>query len=219
MLSLRGRWAATVFQTYLAAALAAGAASAQDAPAGAAEHPALPDISGRRVVLTVAVLPPGGVVIQSAAGWLIHGEIDGMPYRFAERNPTTIFVANRKGLTWSLLARETAWRITCFEASGQNLNCAIQSPPRRALYEDGVTTIGEAVCLMFTRPIIMIPAQASVTARDGRTCVPVEQPEAILSAFTGGRTVGEYSGFGYAQASALRDWMIERYKSGALGTQ
>src|SRR6185369_5338247 len=80
------------------------ACNAAQHSSGAAQSsaPPLPQMQGGAVVLTNANLPPQGSNFRGQDNrWVVHGVVDGVPYRYGEADPTHLFVANARGVDWT----------------------------------------------------------------------------------------------------------------------
>ena len=190
-----------------------------------------------QILLNPQVLPPGGVLSDAADGWSVHGEIDGIAYRYGSTSHF-LQVANRADQDWQELNVGNAWLVRCSVATPSDRRiCSI-------LLMHAVDPLGQKIAgleirsgklcfpseIMIRRAEIAIDAAAPIALPRPDFCLQDAAASALLQTMSAGQMI-HLKGFfanespvvelqlptaGLRQTLALRDWILAQYAAGKL---
>jgi hypothetical protein len=223
------------------------APAAEAAPAAAFDPALLPSAGAKPILLSSEVMPDGGTLEQGSVvtgkdGWAVHGESEGVAWRYGSSDAGQLRVAGEPNTEWQYIQVQQSWGIQCKAEPGAG-GTAGRTPClilRLASVEPGTMATGglaldeHVTCVRAANT--MEPATISV---DGAAPVSLPQPSLCLSgadsdalqkAMMGGQSVTIQAAFypsgpaksmtlpthGLKQALSLRNWIVEQYKSGKL---
>jgi hypothetical protein len=238
-----------------AAALLAACAQKQPAePAPEAAMPApapmmeTPSEAAQPIVLTQSAMPDGGTLesgtlVTGADGWAVHGESDGIAWRYGSSDHGYLRVANAAGTEWQHIQVAESWSVLCkadpamgsSEGGGAaKTYCDVlhaQPVEPNTMTTGGIRVADHGVCAVTDNRtadatlVVDAGAPHTLVARD--LCEP---GDALTSELLAGNTATLTAMFapkgqpqtisfpttGLKQALALRDWIEAKAKAGEL---
>ncbi|WP_395014938.1 hypothetical protein [Dongia sp.] len=244
-----------------AALLAAGCAAkkaeetpaepmAESAPMAAAfDQSLLASPGAKPILLSSEVMPDGGsleqgTVVTGKDGWAVHGESEGVAWRYGSSDAGQLRVAGEPNTEWQYIQVQQSWGVQCKAEPGSGDAGAAGRTPcailRIASVEPGTMATGglaldeHVTCVRAANPnepaTISVDGAAPVSLPQPSLCLSGADSDAIQKAMIGGQNVSVMAGFypsgpaktmsfpthGLAQALAMRAWIVEQYKAGKL---
>ncbi len=242
-----------------AALLAAGCAAkkadettaapmAESAPMAAAfDQSLLASPGAKPILLSSEVMPDGGTLEQGTVvtgkdGWAVHGEREGVAWRYGSSDAGQLRVAGEPNTEWQYIQVQQSWGVQCKAEPGSGgtagrTPCAVL---RIASVEPGTMATGglaldeHVTCVRAANPnepaTISVDGAAPVSLPQPSLCLSGADSDALQKAMIGGQNVSVMAGFyasgpvktmtfpthGLAQAQAMRAWIVEQYKAGKL---
>jgi hypothetical protein len=252
------RWN-TMLALGAAALLAAGCAAkkaetmpaepaAEAAPMAAAFDQSLLATPGAKpILLSSEVMPDGGTLEQGTLvtgkdGWAVHGESEGVAWRYGSSDAGQLRVAGEPNTEWQYIQVQQSWGVQCkaepgADAAAGRTPCAIL---RIASVEPGTMATGglaldeHVTCVRAANTnepaTISVDGAAPVSLPQPSLCLSGADSDAIQKAMMGGQNVSIQAGFypsgpaktmsfpthGLKQALSMRGWIVEQYKAGTL---
>ena len=245
---------ATIVTALAAAAFLAACAQKSDTPmmAPAAETPAPapammenPGAAAKPIALDKAVMPEGGTlengtVVTGKDGWAVHGNKDGVDWRYGSSDHGHLRVAQQEGLEWRFIQVAQSWSILCkAEGTGTDAKtyCDVlhtQPVTPNTMTTGGLRVADSGVCIVTDNT-----SEGGAVTVDGNPPHGLPAPDhceagdALKNELLAGKTVTVNAIFGVKgqpqsitfpttglkQALALRDWIVDKYKSGDLSAE
>jgi hypothetical protein len=224
------------------------AAPAMEAAPSAAFDPSLlPAPGAKPILLSSETMPEGGTLEQGSVvtgkdGWAVHGESDGVAWRYGSSDAGQLRVAGEANTEWQYIQVQQSWGIQCKVEPGND--AATGRTPclilRLASVEPGTMATGglaldeHVTCVRAadtTAPAtISVDGAAPVSLPQPSLCLSGADSDALQNAMMGGQSVTINAGFypkgpaktmalpthGLKQALAMRNWIVEQYKAGKL---
>jgi len=238
----------TIATALSAALLLAACAQKKEEMAPAAEPapaPAMmesPGAGAQSVALDQSVMPDGGTlesgtVVTGKDGWAVHGEQDGIAWRYGSSDHGYLRVANAEGTEWQHIQVAESWGILCkVEGSGSDAKtwCDVvhtQPVTPMTMTTGGIRVADHGVCAvtdnMNEAATLTVDGGAPHTLSPPDLC---EGGDALTNELLAGKTVTLSALFtpkgqpqtisfpttGLKQALALRDWIAGKAKAGEL---
>jgi hypothetical protein len=223
----------------------APAVEATPAPAPAPAAMETPSEAAKAIVLDKAVMPDGGTLesgtlVTGKDGWAVHGVQDNVAWRYGTSDHGTLRVAQSEGLEWRFIQVGESWGVLC-KADGTGADaktyCDVthtQPVTPMTMTTGGLRVADHGVCVVTDNTT----ADATVTV-DGGTAHTLSAPDhceagdALTNELLAGKSVTVSAVFGakgqpqaitfpttgLKQALTLRDWIVEKYKSGDLSAE
>ncbi len=224
------------------------APAAEVAPAAAFDPGLLPSAGAKPILLASETMPEGGTleqgtVVTGKSGWAVHGESEGVAWRYGSSDAGQLRVAGEPNTEWQYIQVQQSWGVQCkaepgADAASGRTPCLIL---RLASVEPGTMATGglaldEHITCVRGATNTNEPATISV---DGAAPVSLPQPSLCLSGadsdalqqhMMSGQSVTITAGFypagpaktmtlpthGLKQALAMRGWIVAQYKAGKL---
>jgi hypothetical protein len=217
------------------------------APSAAFDPGMLPSPGAKPILLASETMPDGGTLEQGSVvtgkdGWAVHGESDGVAWRYGSSDAGQLRVAGEANTEWQHIQVQQSWGIQCkvepgSDAATAHTPCLIL---RIASVEPGTMATGglaldeHVTCVRAantTEPAtISVDGAAPVSLPPPSLCLSGAESDALQSAMMGGQGVTINAGFypngpaktmalpthGLKQALAMRNWIVEQYKAGKL---
>lgn len=223
----------------------APAAVAPEAPAPAMME--APSEGAKTIVLDKAVMPEGGTlengtVVTGSSGWAVHGTMDGVDWRYGSSDHGYLRVSQNAGLEWRFIQVAESWSVLCKAEPGESGAAAktycdvlhTQPVTPNTMTTGGIRVADHGVCAVSDN----IAAGATLTV-DGGAAHTLGAPDlceagdALTNELLAGKSATLNATFaakgqpqaitfpttGLKQAIALRDWIVEKYKSGDLSAE
>jgi hypothetical protein len=253
------RWN-TMLALGAAALLAAGCAAqkaeettaapaAESAPMAAAfDQSLLASPGAKPILLSSEVMPDGGTLEQGTLvtgkdGWAVHGESEGVAWRYGSSDAGQLRVAGEPNTEWQYIQVQQSWGIQCKAEPGSGDAAAGRTPCailRIASVEPGTMATGglaldeHVTCVRAANTnepaTISVDGAAPVSLPQPSLCLSGADSDAIQKAMMGGQNVSIEAGFypsgptktmtfpthGLKQALAMRGWIVAQYKAGKL---
>lgn len=221
----------------------APAAVAPEAPAPAMME--APSDAAKTVALDKAVMPEGGTletgtVVTGKDGWAAHGTMDGVDWRYGSSDHAYLRVSQHEGLEWRFIQVAESWSVLCkAEGTGADAKtyCDVlhtQPVTPMTMTTGGIRVADDGVCAVADNT-----TDAATVTIDGGTAHTLAAPDhceagdALKNELLAGKSVTVSAVFGakgqpqaitfpttgLKQALALRDWIVEKYKSGDLSAE
>ncbi|HVY99649.1 MAG TPA: hypothetical protein VHA35_09115 [Dongiaceae bacterium] len=242
--------------TVLAAAalLAACAQKKEDpaAPAAMAPEPAPammenPTEAAKPIALDKAVMPDGGTLesgtlVTGKDGWAVHGEKDGVAWRYGSSDHGYLRVSQNEGLEWRFIQVAESWSVLCKAEAATDGGAAktfcdvlhTQPVTPNTMTTGGIRVADHGVCAVTDNT-----TDAATVTVDGGAPHSLAAPDhceagdalgnellagksVTLSAVFGAKGQPQSITFpttGLKQALAMRDWIVDKYKSGDLSAE
>jgi len=222
----------------------APAAVAPETPAPAMMMQA-PGEGAKTIALDKAVMPDGGTlengtVVTGAGGWAVHGTMDGVDWRYGSSDHGYLRVSQQEGLEWRFIQVAESWNVLCkAEGTGADAKtyCDVmhtQPVTPNTMTTGGLRVADDGVCVVTDNT-----SEGATVTVDGGTAHTLSAPDhceagdALKNELLAGKSVTVNAIFGakgkpqaitfpttgLKQALALRDWIVEKYKSGDLSAQ
>jgi invasion protein IalB len=192
------------------------------------------------ILLSSEAMPDGGqleqgTLVTGSSGWAVHGESDGVAWRYGSSDAGQLRIAGVPNTEWQYIQVAESWGVQC-KADGDNTPCTIR---RLVPIEPGTMATGGLVldahvtCLRAANPnqpaTISVDGAAAVSLPQPSLCLSGADSDALQAAMLGGQSVTIQAGFypngeqsitlpthGLKQALAMRNWIVEQYKAGNL---
>lgn len=226
---------------------AAPAEAAAPAAASATfDQTLLPSAGAKPILLSSEVMPDGGTLEQGSVvtgkdGWAVHGESDGVAWRYGSSDAGMLRVAGEPNTEWQFIQVQQSWGVQCKAEPGAD-GAAGRTPCvilRLASVEPGSMQTGglaldeHVACVRAANPnepaTISVDGAAPVSLPQPSLCLSGADADAIQNAMASGQSVTIHAGFypnggqsmtlpthGLKQALAMRAWIAEQYKAGKL---
>jgi hypothetical protein len=242
----------------LAALLLAGCATKkpEEAPMAAPAPAPAPDptsmmasADAKPILLSDKVMPEGGKVIgvsgtgtplAGVSGWAVHGDADGVAWRYGPGDGGFIHVAGKAGVDWQYIQVGESWAVQCrAEADNKTTHCSVlRIQPLQAgnMASGGVALDEHLTCVRTDSE----GEDAEITVDSGQPhilpaatrCISGAESDALQQEMLAGTTIQVKAHFqpkgppqtlslptyGLKQAMTLRGWIVDKYKSGDLST-
>jgi len=224
------------------------APAAEAAPAAAAFDQSLLATPGAKpILLSSEVMPEGGTLEQGTpvtgqSGWAVHGESEGVAWRYGSSDAGMLRVAGEPNTEWQYIQVAQSWGVQCKAEPGTGDAGAGRTPCvilRLAPVEPGTMATGglaldeHVTCVRAANTnapaTISVDGAAPVSLPQPSLCLSGADSDAIQKAMIAGRSVTIQAGFypngsqsmtlpthGLKQAQALRGWIVEQHKAGKL---
>ena len=223
------------------------APAAEVAPAAAFDPSLLASPGAKPILLSSETMPDGGVLEQGTlvtgkSGWAVHGETDGVAWRYGSSDAGMLRVAGEAGTEWQYIQVAQSWGVKCMaepgaDAASGRVPCAIL---RLAPVEPGTMATGGLVldehvtCVRAANSAepatISVDGAAPVSLPQPSLCLSGADSDALQKSMMDGQSVTISAGFyekgptkamalpthGLKQAQAMRAWIVEQYKAGKL---
>ena len=223
------------------------APAAETAPAAAFDPNLLATPGARPILLSSEVMPEGGVleqgtVVTGTNGWAVHGEMEGVAWRYGSSDAGMLRVAGEPSTEWQYIQVGQSWGVQCKAEPGNDdatgrTPCAIL---RLTSVEPGTMATGglaldeHVTCVRAANTnepaTISVDGAAPVSLPQPSLCLSGADSDALQKAMIDGRNVTLEAAFhasgpakamtlpthGLKQALALRAWIVEQYKAGKL---
>jgi hypothetical protein len=223
--------------------------AAESAPMAAAFDQSLLATPGARpILLSSEVMPEGGTLEQGTLvtgkdGWAVHGEMEGVAWRYGSSDAGQLRVAGEPNTEWQYIQVQQSWGVQCKSEPGTGDDGAGRTPCvilRIASIEPGTMATGglaldeHVTCVRAADTnapaTISVDGAAPVSLPQPSLCLSGADSDAIQKAMMGGQNVSIEAGFypsgpaktmsfpthGLKQALALRGWIVEQFKAGKL---
>ena len=188
-----------------------------------------------QIALDQHVMPQGAVQSAAADGWVVHGAIDGISYRYGSGGPL-LYVANRSDQDWQDVQGDNAWLVSCNVKYMMDApSCWIARTSLSGQVSAGFEISDGKLCLpnypAIDRAEIAVDGAAAIALPAPDFCVKDAPVAALLQTIQAGQMVrlkGFFSGddtpavdmqlqtAGLQQALTLRDWILDQYAAGKL---
>ena len=201
----------------------------------------LPSAAAKPILLASEVTPEGGMLEQGTlvtgkSGWAVHGEMDGVAWRYGSSDAGFLRVAGEPGTEWQYIQVAQSWGVKCM-VDGPNTPCRIL---RLAPVEPGTMSIGglsldqHVTCVRAANPAepatISVDGGAPVALLGPSLCLSGAESDALQQQMLNGQSVTITAGFyekgpaktmtlpthGMKQALAMASWIVDQYKAGKL---
>jgi hypothetical protein len=242
-------WLAAGCAAKKAAETTAEPAAAESAPMAAAfDQSLLASPGAKPILLSSEVLPDGGTLEQGSVvtgkdGWAVHGESDGVAWRYGSSDAGQLRVAGEPNTEWQFIQVQQSWGVQCKAEPGSGDAGAGRTPCvilRIASVESGTMATGglaldeHVTCVRAANPnepaTISVDGAAPVSLPQPSLCLSGADSDAIQKAMMAGQSVSIQAGFyqsgpaktmsfpthGLKQALMMRGWIVEQYKAGKL---
>ena len=207
----------------------------------------LPAGGAKPILLSSDVMPEGGTLEQGTlvtgkSGWAVHGEKDGVQWRYGSSDAGQLRVAGEPNTEWQYIQVAQSWGIQCKAEPGNDAGagrtpCLIL---RLAPVEPGTMATGglaldeHVTCVraaITTEPAtISVDGAAPVSLPQPSLCLSGADSDALQKAMIAGQSVTIQAALypkgpaksmtlpthGLKQALAMRGWIVEQYKAGKL---
>jgi hypothetical protein len=217
------------------------------APAAAFDPGLLPSAGAKPILLSSETMPDGGTLEQGSLvtgkdGWAVHGESDGVAWRYGSSDAGQLRVAGEPNTEWQHIQVQQSWGVQCkaepgIDAATGRTSCLIL---RLASVEPGTMQTGglaldaHVTCVRAANTsapaTISVDGAAPVSLPQPSLCLSGAESDALQTAMIAGQSVSINAGFdekgpaktmvlpthGLKQALALRGWIAEQYKAGKL---
>ena len=216
-------------------------APTETAPAAAFDPSMLPSAGAKPILLSSEVMPDGGsleqgTVVTGKDGWAVHGESEGVAWRYGSSDAGQLRVAGEPSTEWQFIQVAQSWGVQC-KADGERTPCTIL---RLASVEPGTMATGglaldeHVTCIRAANPdepaTISVDGGAPVSLPSPSLCLSGAASDALQQQMMSGQSVTLSAGFypkgptkamalpthGLKQALAMRGWIVEQYKAGKL---
>jgi len=218
------------------------------APAAASfDQNLLASPGAKPILLSSETMPDGGTleqgtVVTGADGWAVHGETDGVAWRYGSSDAGQLRVAGEANTEWQYIQVAQSWGVQCRAEPGAD-GAAGRTPCvilRLAPVEPGTMATGglaldeHVTCVRAantTEPAtISVDGAAPVSLPQPGLCLSGADSDALQNAMMGGQSVTIQAAFypsgaaksmtlpthGLKQALAMRAWIVEQHKAGKL---
>ena len=199
------------------------------------------------ILLSSEVMPDGGTLEQGTLvtgknGWAVHGESEGVAWRYGSSDAGQLRVAGEPNTEWQYIQVQQSWGVQCkaepgSDAAAGRTPCVIL---RIASVEPGTMATGglaldeHVTCVRAANTnapaTISVDGAAPVSLPQPSLCLSGADSDAIQKAMMAGQSVSIQAGFypsgpaktmtfpthGLKQALAMRGWIVEQYKAGKL---
>jgi hypothetical protein len=221
---------------------------AESAPMAAAfDQSLLASPGAKPILLSSEVMPDGGqleqgTLVTGSGGWAVHGELDGVAWRYGSSDAGQLRVAGEPGTEWQYIQVQQSWGVQCRAEPGSGDAGAGRTPCvilRLASVEPGTMATGglaldeHVTCVRAANPnapaTISVDGAAAVSLPQPSLCLSGADADAVQNAMMAGQTVTIEAGFypngsqtmsfpthGLKQALAMRGWIVAQYKAGKL---
>ena len=224
------------------------APAAEMAPAAASfDQNLLASPGAKPILLSSETMPDGGTLEQGTLvtgkdGWAVHGETDGVAWRYGSSDAGQLRVAGEANTEWQYIQVAQSWGVQCKAEPGAD-GAAGRTPCvilRLAPVEPGTMATGglaldeHVTCVRAantTEPAtISVDGAAPVSLPQPGLCLSGADSDALQNAIIGGQSVTIQAAFypsgaaksmtlpthGLKQALAMRAWIVEQHKAGKL---
>jgi hypothetical protein len=225
------------------------APAAEAAPMAAAfDQSLLASPGAKPILLSSEVMPDGGTLEQGTLvtgkdGWAVHGESEGVAWRYGSSDAGQLRVAGEPGTEWQYIQVQQSWGVQCKSEPGSGDAGAGRTPCvvlRIASVEPGTMATGglaldeHVTCVRAADTgapaTISVDGAAPVSLPQPSLCLSGADSDAVQKAMIGGQNVSIEAGFypsgpaktmtfpthGLKQALAMRGWIVAQYKAGKL---
>ena len=224
------------------------AAPAMEAAPAAAFDPALlPSAGAKPILLSSETMPDGGTLEQGSVvtgkdGWAVHGESEGVAWRYGSSDAGMLRVAGEPNTEWQFIQVQQSWGVQCKAEPGAD-GAAGRTPClilRLASVEPGTMATGglaldeHITCVRAANSnepaTISVDGAAPVSLPQPSLCLSGADSDALQNAMMGGQSVTIQAAFyaagpaksmtlpthGLKQALAMRNWIVAQHKAGKL---
>jgi hypothetical protein len=224
-------------------------AAAENAPMAAAfDQSLLASPGAKPILLSSEVMPEGGTLEQGTPvtgkdGWAVHGESEGVAWRYGSSDAGMLRVAGEPNTEWQYIQVQQSWGVQCKAEPGSGDAGAGRTPCvilRIASIEPGTMATGglaldeHVTCVRAANTnapaTISVDGAAPVSLPQPSLCLSGADSDAIQKAMLGGQNVSIEAGFypsgpsktmsfpthGLKQALEMRAWIVEQFKAGKL---
>jgi len=183
-----------------------------------------------------------GTVVTGKDGWAVHGTMDGVDWRYGSSDHGYLRVSQNAGLEWRFIQVAESWSVLCKAEPGESGGAAktycdvlhTQPVTPNTMTTGGIRVADHGVCAvsddMAAAATLTVDGGAAHTlsapdlceAGDALTNELLAGKSATLSATFAAKGQPQAITFpttGLKQAIALRDWIVEKYKSGDLSAE
>jgi hypothetical protein len=193
------------------------APAAEMAPAAAFDPALLPSAGAKPILLSSETMPEGGTLEQGTlvtgkSGWAVHGENDGVAWRYGSSDAGQLRVAGEPNTEWQYIQVQQSWGIQCKAEPGSGdaapgsttgrTPCAIL---RIASVEPGTMATGglaldeHVTCVRAANTnepaTISVDGAAPVSLPQPSLCLSGADSDALQNAMMAGQSVTIHAGF------------------------
>jgi len=214
-------------------------------PAPAPAMMEMPSEAAKTIALDKAVMPEGGTletatVVTGKDGWAVHGTKHGVDWRYGSSDRGYLRVSQQEGLEWRFIQVGQSWSILCkAEGTGADAKtyCDVlhtQPVTPNTMTTGGIRVADNGVCIVTDNT-----SEGGAVTVDGSAPHGLPAPDhceagdALKNELLAGKTATVNAIFGakgqpqaitfpttgLKQALALRDWIVDKYKSGDLSAE
>jgi len=181
-----------------------------------------------------------GTLVTGKDGWAVHGTMDGLQWRYGSSDHGYLRVSQQEGLEWRFIQVAQSWSILCkAEGTGADAKtyCDVlhtQPVTPNTMTTGGIRVADSGVCIVTDNT-----SEGGAVSVDGGAPHGLPAPDhceagdALKNELLAGKTVTVNAIFGakgqpqaitfpttgLKQALALRDWIVDKYKSGDLSAE
>jgi hypothetical protein len=223
------------------------APAAEMAPAAAFDPALLPSAGAKPILLSSETMPDGGTLEQGTVvtgkdGWAVHGESEGVAWRYGSSDAGQLRVAGEPNTEWQYIQVQQSWGVQCKAEPGSDaatgrtpcLILRLASVEPGTMATGGLTLDEHVTCVRAantTAPAtISVDGAAPVSLPQPSLCLSGADSDALQQHMMSGQSVAITAGFyekgpaktmtlpthGLKQALAMRSWIVEQYKAGKL---
>ena len=223
------------------------APAAEMAPAAAFDPALLPSAGAKPILLSSETMPEGGTLEQGTlvtgkSGWAVHGENDGVAWRYGSSDAGQLRVAGEPNTEWQYIQVQQSWGVQCKVEPGTDaatgrtpcLILRLASVEPNTMATGGLMLDEHVTCVRAANTAepatISVDGAAPVSLPQPSLCLSGADSDALQKAMIAGQSVAISAGFyangpaktmtlpthGLKQALALRGWIVEQYKAGTL---
>src|SRR5262245_48886362 len=213
----------TLWALAAAAALLAGCAekkmetepaapAAEAAPVAAFDQSLLPSSGAKPILLSSETMPEGGALVQGtlvtgANGWAVHGESEGVAWRYGSSDAGMLRVAGEPNTEWQFIQVQQSWGVQCKVEPGADgaagrTPCVILrlvSVEPGSMQTGGLALDGHAARVRAANPngprSISVDGAAPVMLPQPSLCLSGADADAIQNAMMSGQSVTVSAGF------------------------
>jgi hypothetical protein len=223
------------------------APTAETAPAAAFDPALLPSAGAKPILLSSETMPDGaeleqGTLVTGRNGWAVHGENEGVAWRYGSSDAGFLRVAGEPNTEWQHIQVAQSWAVQCKVEPGTD--GAVGRTPclilRLAPIEPGTMATGglaldeHVTCVRAENAsepaTISVDGAAPVSLPQPSLCLSGADSDALQKAMIAGQSITIQAGFqpkgaaksmqlpthGLKQALAMRGSIVEQYKAGKL---
>jgi hypothetical protein len=198
------------------------------APAAAFDPALLPSAGAKPILLSSETMPNGGTLEQGTVvtgkdGWAVHGESDGVAWRYGSSDAGQLRVAGEPNTEWQYIQVQQSWGVQCKAEPGADAASAGSTAGRTpclilrlASVEPGTMATGglaldeHVTCVRAANSAapatISVDGAAPVSLPQPSLCLSGADSDALQNAMMGGQSVTINAGFypkGPAKTMAL----------------